>query len=133
LAGHIDTALAAEVWETALRATWPGQPVWFHADAQPGNLLVRGGRLSAVIDFGTAGVGDPACDAASAWTFLSGESRRVFVERLPFDEATWARGRGWAIWKAMIVMAHALPGDPEGADRNSAVIEAVLADHLAAR
>jgi aminoglycoside phosphotransferase (APT) family kinase protein len=133
LQGHIDTALAAEVWETALRATWDGTPVWFHGDAQPGNLLVRDGRLSAVIDFGTSGVGDPACDTTIAWTFLSGQSSRVFVERLPFNEATWARGRGWAIWKAMIVLVYNLREDPQDAEDNKRVIGAILADHLAAR
>jgi aminoglycoside phosphotransferase (APT) family kinase protein len=133
LKGHIDTALAAEVWETALRATWDGTPVWFHGDAQPGNLLARDRRLSAVIDFGTSGVGDPACDTTIAWTFLSGESSRIFAERLPFDEATWARGRGWAIWKAMIVLVHDLRDDPEEAVLGQRVIEAIVADHLAAR
>ena len=133
LQGQIDTALAAEVWRTALRASWQGPPVWFHGDAQPGNLLVRDGKLSAVIDFGTSGVGDPACDTTIAWTFLSGESSRVFAERLPFDEATWARGRGWAIWKAMIVLVEALKDDPEDAAYTKGVIEAILADHTAAK
>ena len=133
LQGQIDTALAAEVWRTALRASWQGPPVWFHGDAQPGNLLLRDGRLSAVIDFGTSGVGDPACDTTIAWTFLSGESSRVFTERLPFDEATWARGRGWAIWKAMIVLVEALEDDPQNAAYTKGVIEAILADHLAAK
>jgi len=132
LQGHIDTALAAEVWGAALRATWQGPPVWFHGDAQPGNLLLRDGRLSAVIDFGTCGVGDPACDTTIAWTFLSGESSRVFRERLPFDEASWARGRGWAIWKAMIVLVEALEDDPDDTAYTKAVIEAILADHVAA-
>jgi len=132
LRGHIDTALAAEVWQAALRATWQGPPVWFHGDAQPGNLLLRDGRLSAVIDFGTCGVGDPACDTTIAWTFLSGESSRVFKERLPFDEATWARGRGWAIWKAMIVLVEALKDAPDDAASTKGVIEAILADHVAA-
>ena len=133
LRGHIDTALAAEVWRAALRATWHGPPVWFHGDAQPGNLLLRDGQLSAVIDFGTCGVGDPACDTTIAWTFLSGESSRIFKERLPFDEATWARGRGWAIWKAMIVLVEALQDDPEDAAHTRGVLEAILADHVAAR
>ena len=133
LQGQIDTALAAEVWRTALRASWQGPPVWFHGDAQPGNLLVRDGKLSAVIDFGTSGVGDPACDTTIAWTFLSGESSRVFTERLPFDEATWARGRGWAIWKAMIVLVEVLEDDPQNAAYTKGVIEAILADHLAAK
>ena len=133
LQGQIDTALAAEVWRTALRASWQGPPVWFHGDAQPGNLLVRDGKLSAVIDFGTSGVGDPACDTTIAWTFLSGESSRIFIERLPFDEATWARGRGWAIWKAMIVLVGALKDDPQDAAYTKGVIEAILADHTAAK
>ena len=132
LRGHIDTVLAAEVWDAALRAAPPGPPVWFHGDAQPGNLLVRDGRLSAVIDFGTSGVGDPACDTTIAWTFFSGESSRVFREGLPFDEATWVRGRGWAIWKAMIVLVSALENDPGDAAYTARVIEAVLADHVAA-
>jgi len=124
------------VWDTALRATWYRPAIWFHGDAQPGNLLVRDGRLSAVIDFGTAGVGDPACDTTSAWTFLSGESSRAFAERLSFDEATWARGRGWGIWKAMIVLVHALRDDSADAAKAAdimSVIDAILADHLAAR
>ena len=133
LQGQIDTVLAAEVWQAALRATRQGPPVWFHGDAQPGNLLLRDGRLSAVIDFGTSGVGDPACDTTIAWTFLSGESSRIFKQRLPFDEATWVRGRGWAIWKAMIVLVEALKDDPEDAAYTKGVIEAILADHTAAK
>jgi len=129
---HIDTALAAEVWETALDAGPPGPPAWFHGDAQPGNLLVRDGRLSAVIDFGTSGVGDPACDTTIAWTFLEGDASRAFREALPFDDATWARGRGWAIWKAMIVLVGALKDDPQDAAFTTRVIEAILADHVAA-
>jgi aminoglycoside phosphotransferase (APT) family kinase protein len=132
LRGVIDTDLAARVWQTALDATWTGPPVWFHGDAQPGNLLRdEHGRLSAVIDFGTCGVGDPACDTTIAWTFLSGESRRVFAERLAFDEATWARGRGWAIWKAMIILKRDLGTQDAAYTRN--VIEEILADHLAAQ
>jgi aminoglycoside phosphotransferase (APT) family kinase protein len=132
LKGRIDTALAAEVWQAALDCPIDCPPVWFHGDAQPGNLLLRDGRLSAVIDFGTSGVGDPSCDTTIAWTFLSGESTRVFQERLPVDAATWVRGRGWAIWKAMIVLVRALEGDPQDAAYTKNVIEKILADHLAA-
>ena len=132
LSGLIDTGLAAEVWQAAQEATWQGDPVWFHGDAQPGNLLATGGRLCAVIDFGTCGVGDPACDTTIAWTFLSGESSRVFAERLPVDAATWTRGRGWAIWKAMKVLAEALGDDPRDAAFTIGVIGKILASHLAA-
>lgn len=131
LKGHIDTGLAAEVWQAALDCPIDGPPVWFHGDAQPGNLLQRDGRLSAVLDFGTSGIGDPSCDTTIAWTFLSGESARVFKERLPVNAATWVRGRGWAIWKAMIVLVRALENDPEDAVYTKAVIEKIFADHLA--
>jgi aminoglycoside phosphotransferase (APT) family kinase protein len=130
LRGHIDTGLAAEVWEAGLAARWDGPPVWFHGDAQPGNLLLdSSGRLSAVIDFGTCGIGDPACDTTIAWTFFSGESQRVFKRQLPVDEATWTRGRGWAIWKAMIVLVEALDTDPEDAEFTKSVIGKIIADH----
>jgi aminoglycoside phosphotransferase (APT) family kinase protein len=131
LTGHIDTALAAEVWPAAVAAPGPGRPVWFHGDAQPGNLLIKDGRLCAVIDFGTCGVGDPACDTTIAWTFLSGPSSRIFTEQLPVDQATWTRGRGWAIWKAMKVLVGALDHDPQDAAFTTGVIGKILADHLA--
>jgi aminoglycoside phosphotransferase (APT) family kinase protein len=104
--------------------------VRFHGDAQPGNLLLdSSGRLSAVIDFGTSGIGDPACDTTIAWTFLSAESQRVFKERLPADDATWTRGRGWAIWKAMIVLVEQLETDPDEAELTKNVIGKIIADH----
>ena len=134
LRGHIDTGLAEEVWEAALAAPWDGPPVWFHGDAQPGNLLLdSSGRLSAVIDFGTSGIGDPACDTTIAWTFFSGESQRVFKERLPVDEATWARGRGWGIWKAMIVLVGELDTDLARAEFTKNVIGRIIADHRRAK
>jgi aminoglycoside phosphotransferase (APT) family kinase protein len=133
LSGHIDRAAAADVWATALSATWHGAPVWFHGDIAPGNLLVSRGRLSAVIDFGTSGVGDPSCDTVLAWTTLSGDSRRAFARRLPADDATWARGRGWAIWKAMIMLVRALDSDPADAEECKRVIAEVIADHQQAR
>lgn len=102
LNGVIDTTSAAAVWDTALAAEGRNPPVWVHGDVTGANLLVVEGRLSAVIDFGCSAVGDPACDTTIAWTFLSGASRATFTSRLALDEATWARGRGWALWKAII-------------------------------
>jgi aminoglycoside phosphotransferase (APT) family kinase protein len=74
-------------------------------------------------------VGDPACDLDIAWTFVTGQSRRVFRNRLPADEATWARGRGWSLWKAMRVLIRALKDDPEDAIGTRRVIGEILADH----
>jgi len=118
----------AHVWEAALATAWEGEPVWFHGDVAVGNLLVRDGRLAAVIDFGTSGVGDPACDVVIAWTLFEGESREAFRAALGVDDATWARGRGWALWKALISLA----GDRERGSPLSARplrdIERILAD-----
>jgi aminoglycoside phosphotransferase (APT) family kinase protein len=97
-----EPAPVREIWQAALDATWDGGPRWFHGDVAPGNLLLdAGGDLAAVIDFGTCGVGDPACDLAVAWTLLDADGRRVFRDRLAVDDATWARGRGWALWKTL--------------------------------
>jgi aminoglycoside phosphotransferase (APT) family kinase protein len=111
LSGTIDGETAIAVWEAALRAEWGGPPVWFHGDVAATNLLVAGGELCAVIDFGCSGVGDPACDVVIAWTLFHGESRRAFRDELGLDDATWARGRGWALWKALIEVHHALAHD----------------------
>ncbi|OLF12722.1 acetyltransferase [Actinophytocola xinjiangensis] len=102
LDGRIDTVRAETVWTTALTADWHGPPTWFHGDIAHGNLLVRDGHLAAVIDFGTSGVGDPACDLVIAWTMFHGPSRDAFRATVAQDEGTWARARGWALWKALI-------------------------------
>jgi aminoglycoside phosphotransferase (APT) family kinase protein len=98
LEGLTDTDALTAVYEAALAApAWSGAPVWIHGDPAPGNLLARDGRLSAVIDFGTLAVGDPACDLIIAWTFLDAAGRDVFRNALPVDHATWARGRAWGL------------------------------------
>ena len=129
LEGEIDADAATATWEAALAATWHGAPVWFHGDVAAGNLLVEGGRLSAVIDFGTSGVGDPACDLAIAWTLFGGESRDALRSALRQDDATWARGRGWALWKALITLAEHIGSNPSEAEIARRVIDEVLADH----
>jgi len=101
----IPSDVARRILDDALTATWSGPPVWFHGDVAIGNLLVTDGTLSGVIDFGTSGVGDPACDVVIAWTLLDDDSRAVFRRTLAVGDAMWARGRGWALWKALITYA----------------------------
>ncbi|GAA1846840.1 aminoglycoside phosphotransferase family protein [Asanoa iriomotensis] len=115
LGGHVDAELVREIWASALAARWDGVDRWFHGDIAQGNLLLADGQLAAVIDFGTCGVGDPACDLAIAWTLLTAHGRRAFRERLSVDDATWARGRGWALWKTLATCRYTFE-DPEDAD-----------------
>jgi aminoglycoside phosphotransferase (APT) family kinase protein len=139
LADEIDAEAATEVWEAALATPWDRSPVWVHGDVVASNLLVADGRLRAVIDFGCSGVGDPACDLVMAWTYFTDESSAVFRRGLPFDGATWARGRGWALWKALITLAHERRQDAnaDAAARRFGwrtgprdVIDLTIADHL---
>lgn len=129
LGDRIDARAATDVWDAALARPWSGPPVWVHGDIAPSNLLVRNGCLSGVIDFGCSAVGDPACDLVIAWTFFSGESREAFRAGLPLDDATWARGRAWALWKAVYVLARTIDTDPEEAADARRVLDEVLADH----
>jgi aminoglycoside phosphotransferase (APT) family kinase protein len=126
---RISAESATAVWESALTATWRRKPVWIHGDVAASNLLVRNGRLSAVIDFGSSGVGDPACDVTIAWTMLSGASREAFRATLPVDASTWARGRGWALWKAMITFAGNINTNPAEAEAARRVINDVIAEY----
>lgn len=125
---EVDTAAVTAVWEAALATTWSQAPVWVHGDVSAGNLLVEKGQLAAVIDFGSCGVGDPACDLVIAWGLLGGESREAFRAALPLDRATWARGRGWALWKALIAWA-ADPDHSLEAPRAGRIIDVLLADY----
>lgn len=129
LAGEIDLDAASDVWETAIQATWHGSPVWLHGDVASGNLLVSEGRLSAVIDFGCTTVGDPASDMTIAWTLFTGESREAFMATRAVDDATWARGRGWALWKALITIVGSRKTDPASANEARRVLDEVIADH----
>ncbi|AZM56867.1 phosphotransferase [Streptomyces sp. WAC 01529] len=98
VAGVFDAEAMTALWDAALSAPeWDRPPVWCHGDFHTGNLLTVDGRLSAVIDFGELGVGDPACDLVIAFTLMSPGSRSVFRGALGADDATWTRGRGWAL------------------------------------
>lgn len=134
LGDTVDVEGARDVWRATMRAR-SQRRVWFHGDVAPGNLLLRDGALAAVIDFGTSGVGDPACDLAIAWSVFGGAARASFRTTLGawWDDELWARGRGWAIWKALIVAAGSAGAhDPEAeAVRARKAISEIIADHRA--
>ena len=114
LADTVDAAACEAVWDNAMTTVWTGKPVWFHGDIAVGNLLTQDGRLSALIDFGTCGIGDPASDLQIAWTYFTGDERRIFREAAGLDDDTWARARAWTLWKALIMMSGVSGTDPEG-------------------
>ena len=104
-----DSRVAAE-WARALAAPpWEGPPVWHHGDLDLRNWLVRDGRIRAVIDWASMGVGDPACDVMVAWKLHSPAARDAFREALPTDDATWERARGWALSQAVAILAYYTP------------------------
>lgn len=127
---EVDAELARTIWDAALASRWRGEPVWVHGDIAEGNLLMQDGRLCAVIDFGSSGVGDPASDLILAWNVLDAESRAVFRQALSLDSATWQRGRGWALWKALIVLAAERGRDESLSEWSRRTIREVMADHL---
>lgn len=116
-----------DVWRDAVDTPeHAGAPVWFHGDVSAGNLLVRDDRLAAVIDFGTCGVGDPACDLVLAWTWFAADVRPAFVAAVDLPPDAWRRARGWALWKALVTLADPSSADIERLQRRA--LEAVLED-----
>ena len=107
LGGSIDGAALAAVWDSALDAAeWNCSPVWIHGDIDARNLLVEDGNLSAVVDFGTLGVGDPAYDVMVAWKVFPRDIRTVFRSALVVDDPTWTRARGLVVSQAVIALAY---------------------------
>jgi aminoglycoside phosphotransferase (APT) family kinase protein len=160
LGGEIPRDAVQRTWADAMASEWERDPVWFHGDVAVGNLLVRdpplgakapglapspplgakapglapSGRLAAVLDFGSSGVGDPACDMTIAWTFLSGAARDRFRTERGVDAATWSRGRGWTLWKSLITMVGALEeDDDEAVAARRREIDVITADFAAER
>lgn len=124
-----DIDVLTTAWDAALaEPLWQGSPVWVHGDLHESNLLVQQGKLSAVLDFGMAGIGDPACDMMVAWTLLNAENRIRFRESVPVDDATWMRGRGWALHFGIVAWPYYQKTNPVLAGIARKTIEEVLVD-----
>ncbi len=125
----IDVAPVMRVWDAALAAdNWNAPPVWLHGDLQAGNLLIRRGRISSVVDFGCSGVGDPACDVMAAWLLLDASARQTFRDALQVDDATWMRARGWALSMGVIALPYYRQSNPILAAIAERAIHEALAD-----
>jgi len=129
LTGVIDVDRARHVWQDALEAgDWPGDPVWVHGDLLPGNILGEAGRLSGIIDWSGAGLGDPACEAMLAWA-LPSDARRIYRRSLGFDDATWARARGWVVEQTVFYIPYYAKSLPLAVDQAmTRLSQALLAD-----
>jgi aminoglycoside phosphotransferase (APT) family kinase protein len=132
LRDDFDTGLVLAAWEQALAAdTWTGPPRWIHGDLMPGNVLIADGRLTAVIDFGTAWAADPAADILAAWHLFDGDSRQAFRDALDTDDQAWVRARGWTLSLAMIALPYYRTRDPESVRDTVTFINDLLADFTA--
>ena len=129
LGDRVDGDAALRSWKQSLDAgAWDQAAVWVHGDLLPGNLLVVDGRLSAVIDFGGLNVGDPACDLQPAWNLFAGSSRARFRSELEVDQASWLRGRGWALCQAVLALPYYWDTNPGMIRQASHALTQVLAD-----
>jgi aminoglycoside phosphotransferase (APT) family kinase protein len=129
LDARFDRAATLRSWEESLDTpAWDGDEVWVHGDLLPGNLLVGDGRLTAVIDWGGLGVGDPACDLQPAWNMFAGESRALYRAELEVDDASWLRGRGWALLQAVIALPYYWKTNAGMVRQASHALAEVLAD-----
>ena len=128
---QIDIQAAEAIWQAAQSAGDQTTPVWVHGDVAAGNLLVANGRLCGIIDFGQLTIGDPACDLVIAWTFLDEPSRQRLRATLNVSESLWARGKGWALWKALIIQAGHIKSNTLETLAAPRVLEALFQDYQA--
>jgi len=109
---QVDQDAVLREWDAALAAPgYDGSPVWLHGDLHPANILVNGGQVSGVIDFGDITAGDPASDLSVAWMLLPPDCHASFWSAYQdaggqADDALRARARGWALNLAIVFLAH---------------------------
>lgn len=118
----------------------PARPVLCHGDAGPGNFLHQGGRVTALLDWEFAHVGDPHDDLA--WVAVRNQ-----VLRHPLDVATtfagWRTTTGAPIelprlewFRALVLTRMLISCDAAitwaGAEASSARVQVVLRPFLAA-
>jgi aminoglycoside phosphotransferase (APT) family kinase protein len=127
LGDRIERDAALRSWDESVSApAWDGEEVWVHGDLLPGNLLVVDGRLSAVIDWGGLNVGDPACDLQPAWNVFDAASRERYRKELDVDDASWLRGRGWALCQAVVALPYYWDTNPGMVRQASNAVRQVL-------
>jgi aminoglycoside phosphotransferase (APT) family kinase protein len=132
----LDLDACTALWDDAMAlpsaadgAAAGARPRWYHGDLLAENLLLRDGRLAAVLDFGGLSVGDPTIDLVVAWELLDPEARNTFREMVGAEDESWYRGRAWALALAVMTFPYYWSTMPRRCADRLALARAVLADH----
>jgi aminoglycoside phosphotransferase (APT) family kinase protein len=100
---EIDCKKAIKIWDSLLNTpVWDNKSVWIHADLLKSNVLIKDNHISGIIDFGSAGIGDPAFDIILAWSLFSFENRTIFRDKLKVNDIIWNRACAYALHQAAI-------------------------------
>lgn len=122
------TKRCLNIWQKGMTSVWAEGPVWFHGDVAVGNVLMINEKVSALIDFGLCGAGDPACDFAIAWTYFNAGERRHFKDAIKVDDGTWYRAKAWALWKALVSLTGLSGPDTDGIQARA--LREILCDEI---
>lgn len=124
-----DISQLKKCWQSiVVTPDWCGAPKWIHGDLHPGNFLVLDKKISAIIDFGLAGIGDPACDLMVAWTLLDTKARAIFKKAIQIDEDSWRRAKGWAFYLGVMGYPYYKSSNPVFAAIAKRSLDEVLLD-----
>lgn len=124
-----DVRTLSKIWEKCLQVKeWEHAPMFYHADLLPGNLLMKNNHLSAVIDFGMAGSGDPSIDLMPAWSLFDRERREIFRQSMRAEKEEWIRAKGWALSVALIIIPYYLNTNIELVAIAKQIIDEILLD-----
>ncbi|MDR0525415.1 MAG: aminoglycoside phosphotransferase family protein [Spirochaetaceae bacterium] len=118
------------LWER-LRETpaWDNKPVWIHGDLLKPNILIKADRLAGIVDFGSAGIGDPAFDIIPAWTIFDSDRRRLFQEAVNVCPAVWNRACAYALHQAALIIPYYRKTNKPFAEQAIQTIREILLDY----
>lgn len=121
-----DIKLLTEIWEYFLQLpNWSKNPTWIHGDLHADNLLAENRKITAIVDFGMAGIGDPAVDLMVAWTLLNKEARKIFKDIVKPDQDTWERGKAWA-FNFIVAYPYYKKSNPRFAQAAKKIVDEVI-------
>jgi len=104
---EIDYQKIIKIWEILVNSpVWDNNSVWIHSDLLKPNILIKNNHILGIVDFGSAGIGDPAFDIISAWAVFNKENRKIFREKLQVSDDIWNRACGYALHQAALIIPY---------------------------